>query len=104
AKSGDSHDIGANGRMWFALRDHTTKVDGAVLGGTAGVNLVASEHVAYVSQQRVSAGYFRVMGTPPLIGREFTADEDRAGGPSVVMLTYDVWQRLFGGSRDVLGK
>ncbi|HTM23601.1 MAG TPA: ABC transporter permease [Vicinamibacterales bacterium] len=104
AKSGDDHEIGSNGRMWFAVRDHTSKVDVAVMGGTAGVNLVAAENVAYVSQQRVSAGYFRVLGIPPMIGREFTADEDRPGGQPVVILSHDLWQRLFGGDRAVVGK
>ena len=32
-----------------------------------------------VAPQRVSAGYFRVLGVPPAIGREFTREEDRAG-------------------------
>jgi predicted permease len=104
AKAGDSHDVGSNGRMWLAVHDHATTVDPAVYGGTSGVNLVAADHVAYVSQQRVSAGYFRVLGIPPLIGREFTADEDRAGGASVAILTYDLWRRVFNGDRAVVGK
>jgi predicted permease len=104
AQSGDDHDIGSNGRMWFAVRDHATKVDAAVLGGTAGVNLVAAQNVAYVQQQRVSAGYFRVLGIPPMIGREFSPEEDRAGGQAVVILSYDLWRRLFSGDTGVLGK
>ena len=103
-KAGDNHDIGSNGRMWFAVRDHTSKVDVAVFGGTSGVNLVAGESVAYVEQQRVSAGYFHVLGYSPLIGREFTADDDRAGAEPVVILGYDVWRRLFNGDRSVLGR
>ncbi|HEY2433959.1 MAG TPA: ABC transporter permease [Vicinamibacterales bacterium] len=103
-KSGDSHDTGSNGRMWLAVRDHTSTVDAAVYGGTTGVNLVAAENVAYVSQQRVSAGYFRVLGIAPMIGREFSPDEDRPGGQPVVMLTYDLWRRVFGGDRAVAGR
>ena len=104
AKSGDGHDIGSDGRMWFAVHDGASKVDAAVLGGTVGVNLVAGENVAYVSQQRVSAGYFRVMGIAPMIGREFSPEEDRAGGPPVVILTNELWRRLFGADRNVVGK
>src|SRR5260370_19431118 len=44
-KAGDNHDIGSNGRMWFAVRDRTGKVEAAVYGGTSGVNLVAAENV-----------------------------------------------------------
>jgi predicted permease len=103
-KGGDNRDVGANGRMWEAVRDHTSKVDAAVIGGTSGVNLVAAESAAYVFQQRVSAGYFRVMGITPMIGREFSSDEDRAGGSPVVILNFDLWKRVFGGDRSVVGK
>jgi putative ABC transport system permease protein len=103
-KGGDNRDTGANGRMWEAVRDQTSKIEAAVVGGTSGVNLVADESAAYVFQQRVSAGYFHVMGIPPMIGREFTADEDRAGGSSVVILNYELWKRVFGGNPSVVGR
>ena len=35
----------------------------------------------------VTAGMFRVLGMAPLAGRTFTADEDRPGGPSAVVLS-----------------
>jgi putative ABC transport system permease protein len=54
--------------------------------------------------QMVSAGYFATLGAQPLIGRAFTADEDRPGARAVVMLSYDLWQRAFGGARDVIGR
>ena len=62
------------------MRDGVPDLDIAVVGGPSGVNLAAGEDIAYVQQQRVSSGYFRVLGMPPAIGREFTADEDRSGG------------------------
>src|SRR5262245_189756 len=101
---GENRDVGANGRMWEAVRDHTSKVDAADVGGTSGVNLVGGESAAYVFQQRVSAGYFRVMGIPPMIGREFSPEEDRAGGAPVVILNFDLWKRVFGGDASVVGK
>lgn len=52
----------------------------------------------------VTAGMFRVLGTAPAIGRTFTEDEDRAGAPAVVVLSYPFWQRELGGSRDVVGR
>jgi predicted permease len=103
-KSGDSRDVGANGRMWLAVRDYTSTIDAAVVGGTAGVNLVAGDRAAYVQQQRVSAGYFRVVGIPPLIGREFTRDEDVPGGPAVVILNNQLWKTVFNGDRSIVGR
>jgi predicted permease len=103
-RRGDNRDIGANGRMWEAVRDHTSKIDAAVVGGTSGVNLMSDQSAAYVFQQRVSAGYFHVMGIPPMIGREFSRDEDRDGGDPVVILNYDLWKRGFGGDPAVVGR
>ncbi|HXB71381.1 MAG TPA: ABC transporter permease [Candidatus Acidoferrales bacterium] len=55
------------------------------------------------SGRLVSGGFFQVLGVSPLIGRVFTTAEDRAGTPSVV-ISYNYWQRRFGGRPDVLGK
>jgi len=51
----------------------------------------------------VSGGYFQVLGAKPLLGRIFTAEDDRADSPPVV-LSYHYWQRRFGANPDVLGK
>ena len=47
--------------------------------------------------QRVSAGYFGVFGAVPLSGRGFVPEDDRPGGPRVVILSYALAQRRFGG-------
>lgn len=103
-KGGDFRTTGADGRMWMAVRDTATSVDAAAVGGTAGVNLVANGEAAYVQQQRVAAGYFRVMGIPPFIGREFSREEDVPGGPRVVILSDELWKRLFAGDPSVVGQ
>jgi predicted permease len=52
----------------------------------------------------VTAGMFRVLGVAPLTGRTFTADEDRPGGPSAVVLSYEFWRRELGGVPDAVGR
>jgi predicted permease len=52
----------------------------------------------------VSADYFRVMRAHPLRGRDFTAEEDRFGAPSVTILSHEFWQRQFGSDQNILGK
>ena len=51
----------------------------------------------------VSGGFFQVLGVGPAIGRLFTTAEDRADTPSAV-ISYNYWQKRFGGRADVLGK
>jgi predicted permease len=101
----DSTDaLGENGRVWEAVRDNATYLDAAIFGGTMGVNFAADGRVEYVQQQRVSAGFFRVLGIAPLIGREFSAGEDRPGGPAVTVLSYALWKRVFREDPSIVGK
>src|SRR5580658_7743792 len=57
-----------------------------------------------VPGERVSAGFFRTLGVAPLLGRDFRQGEDTLGAPGVVMLSYGIWQRRFGGKKDVIGQ
>src|SRR5580704_15730665 len=45
----------------------------------------------------VTAGFFPLLGVSPRIGRNFTVEEDRAGGTPVAILSYALWQRRFAG-------
>jgi predicted permease len=97
-------DTSQDGRQWEVVRDHASFLDSAVYGSTSGVNLVAGGRVEYVQNQRVSANFFHVLGTPPLVGREFTRQEDVPNGPSLVILSYQLWQRVFHGESSVVGR
>jgi predicted permease len=52
----------------------------------------------------VSHRYFELTGSRPLLGRTFSAEEDRPGAAPVMLLAYSTWQRRFGGREDVLGQ
>ena len=52
----------------------------------------------------VTEGFFRTLGIQPILGRTFTAAEDQRGGTKVILLTYGLWQRRFGGAREILGR
>ncbi len=103
-KGSEGDQMGENGRIWEAVRDHATYVDAAVYGGFMGVNFAADGRVEYVRQQRVSAGFFRVLGIPPLIGREFSVYEDRPGARPVTVLSYALWKRVFREDASVVGQ
>jgi predicted permease len=48
--------------------------------------------------------FFQVFGVPPLLGRTFLAGEEQEGKNDIVVLSYEVWQRYFGGDRGILNK
>jgi len=93
------------GAGWKALQTDAHSVDAAIASGLASpVSLVAQSRTLSVSPQRVSAGYFRVVGVPPAIGREFTPEEDIVGGPALVVLSDRIWHSAFNGDVGVIGK
>jgi putative ABC transport system permease protein len=65
---------------------------------------VAGETPEWATVLLASAELFPVIGTEPVTGRVFTAEEDRIGGPEVVLLTYGFWQRRYGGDAGVVGR
>ncbi len=66
-------------------------------------NLADSAEAERIIGARVTAGFFEVFGVAPALGRVFTQDEDRPGGPNVVVLSHRLWTRRFGGNPAVLG-
>ena len=51
-----------------------------------------------------SGTLFQTLRVKPVIGRVFTAEEDRYGAPRLAVISYALWQRRFGGADDVIGK
>jgi predicted permease len=95
---------GQDGESWELVRDNVPAVQAAAFSYSAtGVNLQTASAVRYVQQQRVSAGYFEVLGIHPIVGRTFTQEEDRPNGPKAVILSYDLWKSLFSCDRSVVG-
>jgi predicted permease len=95
-----------DGRSWETLRDQAASLDVALSAASfgGGVNAVIDHVAAIVHQARVSAGYFRVLGIAPVIGREFTFEEDRPGAPPVAVISHQLWQRQLHGDPAVVGK
>jgi putative ABC transport system permease protein len=52
----------------------------------------------------VSWDLFPMLGTPPMLGRGFSADDDRPGAGAVVLLGYDLWTRRYRGDARILGQ
>ncbi len=96
---------GLDGRTWEAVRDNAPSVDAAIYSGlSARVSLVTNGRTQTVMPQRVSAGYFRVLGVPPAIGREFTVEEDVVGGPALAVLGDRLWRSVFNADAGVVGQ
>lgn len=68
-----------------------------------GVNLTGSDEPEQLSGLHVSAQYFSVFGAECQLGRPFSDDEDRPGGPRLAVLSEGLWKRRFGRDRNIVG-
>jgi len=54
--------------------------------------------------RRVAPRYFAVFGTPALLGRTLSAEEEKDGGPLAAVISYRFWQRRYHGDPAAIGK
>jgi predicted permease len=57
-----------------------------------------------VQAERVSANFFPILGVNPILGRNFTSEEDRRGASPTALISEGLWKRKFGTDRNVIGK
>ncbi len=67
-------------------------------------NLTGDSEAVRVGAGFVSASTFEVLGVRPALGRTFTAAEDVANGPKLVLLSHGLWQGRYAGDPAVLGR
>jgi putative ABC transport system permease protein len=68
------------------------------------VTLTGGSGPESVGATQMTANTLDVLGTPPALGRAFTAEEDVPKAPAVVMLSYELWQRRYGGDPSIIGR
>ncbi len=94
-----------NGEQWELLRDNVPSLISAVSGlRTSGVNLQAVPQVQYVHAGHISAHYLDVLAVQPVMGRNFSEDEDRPHGPKTAILSYSLWRNTFSLNPNILGQ
>jgi putative ABC transport system permease protein len=85
-------------------RDQAQSFDKVAAYNVYGVIYTGSSEPILMRGAGVSADLFPLLGTQPMIGRAFTPEEDKPGGPRVVVLSHGAWQRLFGADRNLIGQ
>lgn len=99
------HNSGAGYRDFLDWREQNAVFDEmAILPWIGAYTLTGQGEPQRINGGRPTAGFFRVLGIQPVVGRFFTVDEDRPGGPRVAVISYPAWQQRFGGRADILGQ
>ncbi|MFZ0639947.1 MAG: ABC transporter permease [Candidatus Acidiferrales bacterium] len=95
---------GFDAREFDFWKAHTEPFSYVAATTGVGFNLSSGSQPLRVRALRVSKDYFRVLGLPPMLGSEFTQDEDGVNGPDVAILSYGLWKSQFGGDTTLIGK
>jgi putative ABC transport system permease protein len=70
----------------------------------ASYNLSGAGEAERLQGRNVSPEFFSVLGVEPALGRTFGEEENAPGGGRVAVISHGLWQRRFGGDRDILGR
>jgi predicted permease len=69
-----------------------------------GQNIGTDSEPLRVTSAAITRSLIDTLGVQPKLGRNFTPEEDRNGGPDVALISHGLWQRAFGGTSDIIGK
>src|SRR5580765_4269080 len=91
----DYEDLKA-GQNSFAL------VAGYLNGST--INVTYKNNPQRYTGAYVTENFFRIVGVSPIMGRDFTADDNKPGAEKTTILGYEIWKRDFGGDPNIVGQ
>jgi len=68
------------------------------------LTLTGGQDPERILSAEITASLIPTLGVRPLMGRNFSEEEDRPNGPAVAMISHSLWQRRFGGDQSIVGK
>lgn len=101
--------FGANNQVYamdyeeFRTEQKSFERMAAYLNGST-VNLTADGEPRRYTGAYTTEDFLRILGVQPIMGRDFTAEDNKPGAPKVLLLSHGVWQRDFGGAQNIVGK
>jgi putative ABC transport system permease protein len=87
---------------FFDWKKQNTVFEDVAAFGASSMTLTGNGEPEQLLGTRVSSGYFPVVGVDPMLGRAFLPEEHESGKGQVVILDHTLWQRRYGGDRNVI--
>jgi predicted permease len=85
-------------------QQQTDVVENVSAFNTGVMNYTGGTFPEQLRSGRVSVNFLKLIGAPVLLGRTFTADEDRPGGPRVTVISRNLWETRFNADPNIVGK
>jgi predicted permease len=89
---------------YFIYREQSQTFQDIAIYNRDAVSITGLAEPERIDALDVTDGMIPLLGIPPMLGRSFTRQDDSAGAPDTVMLTYGFWKKKFGGSPNVIGQ
>jgi hypothetical protein len=104
SKIGEGHNNPMAFRTFAEIRDKAETIESIAAYVNSNPTIEQAEGTVSVQGARVSHNDFKVLGVHPVLGRDFTPEDDKLAAPLTAILSYELWQQLYGGDRDIVGK
>jgi putative ABC transport system permease protein len=102
-KSGDAQNV-INMGNFFDWKEQNRVFEDMAAFFDMTSNLTSGGDPEEIPTQIATTNLFNILGVNPILGRSFTPDEGRPGQPRVVVLSFGLWQRRFGGDPQIVGR
>jgi putative ABC transport system permease protein len=91
---------------WFRFAERTNQAFEYLAAWTGGprANLSAGGSVQSIHSYRVSSDFFRVFGIQPVVGRDFSREDDQPGAAPVAVISKTLWTVAFGRDPNIIGR
>ncbi len=89
---------------WLDWQSENHTLQGIAAWRTFTLTLTGVGDPLRLNAQLVSSEFFPLLGVPPLLGRTLSEADDQPNAPPVAVLSYQLWQRRFGGDPAVIGR
>ncbi|MBW1885601.1 MAG: ABC transporter permease, partial [Deltaproteobacteria bacterium] len=96
-------ELDASPGLYHYYRDHSRTLDEIGAWRDRDATLTSHGEPENVPAASATAGIFRLLGVPPLLGRPLLEEDNREGAEDVVVLSHGLWQRRYGGDPAIIG-
>jgi predicted permease len=96
--------VGVNYPDFWQWHEHATAFEALAAYTSASINLSDDTGAERVLASAVTRDFFDVLRVSPILGRAFTAEEDRPKGPDVAILSERLWRRRYDADPKVVGR
>ena len=104
SKTGEGHNNPMAFRTFAEIRDKAQTIESIAAYMNSNETVEQAEGTLSLQGARVSYSYFKVLRVNPILGRDFTPEDNKPGAPLTAILSYELWQQLYGGDREIVGK